>query len=96
MADLFDHIEIVADKSPKIYSDTLSRLGTSANYGVMIGNSLKSDIHPMLEAGGWAIYVPHPMTWEIEHAAIPHGHARFREEPDLLCIPAALEEMAKA
>ncbi len=45
----------------------------------MAGNSLKSDVNPVIEAGGWGIYVPHGMTWEIEAAEAPTGHDRFRK-----------------
>lgn len=93
VADLFHHVEIVTEKSPKVYSEVFGRLGSTTDKGVMIGNSLRSDIHPMLEAGGWAIYVPHPLTWEVEHAEVPSGHPRFREEQELENVPAAIETL---
>ena len=43
----------------------------------MVGNSLKSDIVPAIEAGAWGVYVPHELTWALEHAEEPAGHARY-------------------
>ena len=48
----------------------------------MIGNSMKSDVRPMVDAGGWGVFVPHDLTWDFEHAEAP-DHPRFREIPDL-------------
>ena len=45
--------------------------GTGADQGVMVGNSLKSDVLPMLEAGGWGVHVPHGLTWALERADPP-------------------------
>lgn len=94
LAGLFDHIEIVARKSTATYHDVFGRLGGAAPQGVMIGNSLRSDVLPMLEAGGWAVYVPHPLTWEVENAAIPHAHRRFRTEHDLSAVPELIDRLA--
>ena len=49
----------------------------------MIGNSLKSDVLPVLAVGGWGVHVPHGQTWALEADEAPHGHARFRELDDL-------------
>ena len=44
---------------------------------MMVGNSLKSDVLPVLEAGGWGIHVPHGLTWALEHAEAPIAHPKF-------------------
>jgi putative hydrolase of the HAD superfamily len=44
----------------------------------MIGNSLKSDVIPAIEAGGWGVHVPHALTWAVEHAEPPREAPRFR------------------
>jgi putative hydrolase of the HAD superfamily len=61
---------------------------------MMVGNSMKSDVRPALEAGAWGVFVPHGLTWVVEHAAAPEGHARFRELPDLGPLPALVAEIA--
>ena len=43
----------------------------------MVGNSMKSDILPALEAGAWAIHVPHDLNWALEHAEAPLEHEKF-------------------
>ena len=45
--------------------------------GMMVGNSLKSDVLPLMAAGGWGVHVPHGLTWALEHAEPPQDHARF-------------------
>ena len=49
----------------------------------MVGNSLKSDVLPMLAAGGWGVHVPHAMTWALERADPPQNHSRFHQMADL-------------
>jgi putative hydrolase of the HAD superfamily len=50
---------------------------------MMVGNSVKSDIRPALEAGAWAVHVPFELTWALEHAETPEDHPRFRALSDL-------------
>ena len=59
----------------------------------MIGNSLKSDVIPAIEAGGWGVYVPHELTWVIERAAAPAGHPRYREISAVSELPALVETL---
>ncbi len=79
LGDYFQGVEIVSDKTPEIYSRIFKRHGTVAEHGLMAGNSLKSDVIPMLNAGGYGVYVPHELTWEYEKEVVPNGHARFHE-----------------
>lgn len=67
----FTHIEVVADKNLATYQALMSKMGVAPVQFLMIGNSLKSDILPILELGGQAVYVPHGLTWEHEHAPTP-------------------------
>ncbi len=53
----------------------------------MVGNSMRSDVVPVIEAGGWGVYVPHGLVWDIEHADPPEAAPRFREIPDLGALP---------
>ena len=59
---------------------------------MMIGNSLKSDVVPAIEAGGWGVYVPHELTWVVEHADEPEGHPRFRRIQHLGELAKVIEE----
>lgn len=63
----FHHIEILSDKRVKDYQDLFSRLNLKPEEFVMVGNSLKSDIIPILELNAHAVYIPYPGTWEHEH-----------------------------
>ncbi len=53
----------------------------------MVGNSLKSDVLPMLAAGGYGVHVPHRLTWALEAADPPLDHRRFHSIPDLGTLP---------
>lgn len=79
LGELFHAIEIVSRKDKDTYSRIFGQYGSGAAEGMMIGNSLSSDILPALAAGAWAAFVPHPLTWVVEHAEAPHGHPRFHE-----------------
>ena len=83
LGDLFHGVEIVSDKTPEIYRTAFARHGTGADQGMMVGNSLKSDVLPMLAAGGWGVHVPHAMTWALERADPPQNHSRFHQMADL-------------
>lgn len=67
LAPLFKFIEIVHDKTAESYQFLLERYNIPANKFVMVGNSLKSDILPVVEIGARAIYVPYQHTWAHEH-----------------------------
>jgi len=93
LADHFDHVEIVSDKTPEVYRRVFDRHGHGPSRGMMIGNSLKSDVLPALEAGCWAVHVPHDLTWALEHANEPTGHPRYRGVSSLSAIPALVAEL---
>lgn len=87
LGDLFDGIEIVSDKQAAVYNEIFVRHGTRPGRAMMVGNSLKSDVIPALEAGAWAAWVPHALTWALETAEPPHTATRFREIGDLGALP---------
>ena len=66
LAKYFHHIEIMTEKNPENYIKLLKNLDVKASEFVMIGNSLRSDILPVVEIGGMAIYVPYEITWQHE------------------------------
>ncbi|WP_077961274.1 HAD family hydrolase [Ensifer adhaerens] len=83
LGDYFDAVEIVSDKNAATYDRIFRRHGDGAPKSLMVGNSLKSDIVPALDAGSWGVYVPHALTWSFEHHDKPEKHPRFRELEDL-------------
>lgn len=93
LGDLFDGVEIVSDKTPATYQALLQRHGVGATQAMMVGNSMKSDVRPMVALGGWGVFVPHGLTWELEHAEPPTNTTRFRELPSLAGIPQLLHEI---
>lgn len=83
LGDLFHGVEIVSDKTAAVYGQIAARHGVAAQAMLMVGNSLKSDVLPMIAAGGWGVHVPHGVTWALEHADPPQDQARFACLPDL-------------
>ncbi|MEJ6390374.1 HAD family hydrolase [Gymnodinialimonas ulvae] len=95
LGDMFAGVEIVSDKVPDVYTRAFADHG-GARRAMMIGNSMKSDVVPALDAGAWAVYVPHGLTWALEHAETPEGHPRYHELPDLGGLPAHVEAVEAA
>lgn len=87
LADYFSRVEIVSDKTPKTYAALLRKHGVSPDRFLMIGNSMRSDILPVLDLGGWAVYVPYALTWAHETGAPPAAHPRFYEISHLGLLP---------
>jgi putative hydrolase of the HAD superfamily len=67
LGDFFDHVEIVSEKDEPTYRRLFARLGATPENFVMIGNSLKSDILPVVKLGFPAIHVPYHANWIHEH-----------------------------
>ena len=92
LGELFDGVEIVSDKNRATYERVFTRHGDGPDRAMMIGNSLKSDVVPAIEAGGWGVYVPHELTWVVEHADEPEGHPRVRRIEHLGELTKVIEE----
>ena len=69
LADLFWRVEIVSEKDPATYRRLLDRHAVAPTDFVMIGNSVASDVLPVLAIGGRAVHVPYHITWALEVAA---------------------------
>lgn len=93
LGDLFDAVEIVSEKTAPVYTRIFARHGDGAARAMMVGNSMKSDVIPAIDAGGWGVFVPHDLTWELESAEPPLGAARFRQLADLGALPDLVEEL---
>ncbi|MDC0658505.1 HAD family hydrolase [Leisingera sp. SS27] len=83
LGELFDGVEVVSEKTPEVYLDIFTRHGDGAERAMMVGNSMRSDVVPVIEAGGWGTYVPHGLIWEVEHAEAPEHSPRYTEIADL-------------
>lgn len=87
LGELFDAVEIVSQKTARTYAKIFARHGDGAAHGLMVGNSMKSDVVPMINAGGWGAFVPHGLEWELERADPPEDNPRYLPLPDLSALP---------
>ena len=96
LADLFQRIEVVSEKDASTYQRVLRELDVPAGRFVMIGNSLRSDIAPVVELGGWGIHVPYHITWahEAEHA-LAEGEPRMFQVESAHELPAMLAQVGQ-
>lgn len=94
LGDYFDAVEIVSDKTATTYRRVFGKHGEGPERSMMIGNSLKSDIVPAIAAGAWGVFVPHELTWVLEHVDKPEEAPRFREIPDLGHVPDLVASLA--
>ncbi len=95
LAGHFAGIEIVSEKDEQTYRKILERYSIDAERFVMIGNSVKSDILPVLAIGGNAVHVHYESTWELDK--IEHRGAEeegFFEADSMRDVPRLLEEIA--
>src|SRR5699024_3273027 len=77
LTDLFQHIAIVSDKSPRDYARVLEGFATDASRFAMVATSLRSDIQPGIALGGCGIHMPSHATWEHErHHGFEADHTR--------------------
>lgn len=74
----FHHIEVMSDKQEIDYQKMLGRLDCKAEDLLMIGNSLKSDVLPVLNIGGHAVHIPYHTTWEYEKIDFEINHPNFK------------------
>jgi putative hydrolase of the HAD superfamily len=88
LGDLFTGVEIVSEKDASTYERVFARHGTGAAQAAMVGNSLRSDVLPALEAGCFAAHIPYHVTWAHEMAEPPQGHPRFAELAAIAELPA--------
>ena len=87
-AGLVDHVEVVAEKDVLTYDRILDRHGIEPASFLMVGNSLKSDCAPVLALGGRAVFVPHPLTWALEH---PDDEEEIRAAPGFTELPSLVD-----
>lgn len=93
----FKSIEIVSDKTQASYAAILARHGLAPQRFVMVGNSLRSDILPVLALGGQAVHVPHHLTWVHENVPLPDSaRGQYFELEHLGLLPELIEKLNHA
>ncbi len=94
LGDYFRFVEIVSDKSGDTYRSILEKHGSRAAQFLMVGNSLRSDILPVLELGGTAVYIPHELTWAHESGDMPApGRAGFYQLEHIGQLPDLINKL---
>ena len=85
---LFNHVEIVSEKTPAAYRALFVRLGAKPAEVLMVGNSLKSDVFPAMKAGAQAAYLPCACNWKHEESDEPEqpAYLKIAALPDLLPV----------
>lgn len=94
----FDHIEICSHKNNAAYSSILKKQGIQPQRFLMVGNSLKSDILPVLELGGHAVFIPYEYCWEHENIdcpqELPEKFPNFRQLEHIGQLPGIVLDLA--
>jgi putative hydrolase of the HAD superfamily len=90
LADMFERVEVLSEKDVAAYRRVFTSLDVPTSRVMMVGNSVRSDVLPALDAGARAVHVPYHVTWELEHAE-PLEHHRVVTLPRLADLPAYLE-----
>ncbi len=81
----FVDVEIVLEKDPPMYERILQRLGVSVDRFLMIGNSVKSDVLPVMAIGGDAVHIPYHLTWDLER--VDDHREDITELPSIAEVP---------
>ncbi len=94
LAGFFRYVEIVPEKSPAVYQAILDRYQLSPGGFMMVGNSLRSDVLPVLEIGGQAVYVPFDGTWAHELNVDPPPNPAYATLQHITELPGWLASLA--
>ena len=93
---LFKGIEIVSEKDARVYRQIMSRYGVPPERFVMVGNSLRSDVLPVIQAGAHAVYVPYAESWV--HERVPPdalADVHYHEIRHMRELPGVLKALAE-
>jgi putative hydrolase of the HAD superfamily len=92
----FEHVEVVSEKTPETYARVLRRIGVASERFVMVGNSMRSDILPVVALGGRGVYVPNDQTWHFENADLPPDAAGRVVETTMAGVPGVIRSLGEA
>jgi putative hydrolase of the HAD superfamily len=95
LAELFWRVEVVSEKDEDTYARILDRHAIGPSTFVMVGNSVRSDVLPVLALGGRAVHVPYSVTWALEHVEADPDLHDFPVLASLAELPACIESMAR-
>lgn len=97
LSELFRRIEIVSEKDERTYRRLLEEFAIAPAQFLMVGNSLRSDIEPVVRLGGWGVHLPYHVTWghELDHGLAP-GHVQVATVDSPAGIPTAIAALAAA
>ncbi|HEY4582784.1 MAG TPA: HAD family hydrolase [Lysobacter sp.] len=96
LSDLFQRIEIVSEKDSGTYRRLLDEFGIAAHEFAMVGNSLRSDIAPVVELGGVGLHIPYHLTWVHERDARVADASRMRALDDAGGLYEALDAIERS
>ena len=79
LSDYFNSIQIISEKNVPAYQKIMDKHQIQPERFLMVGNSIRSDILPVLEMGGTTVYIPYEIDWAHEHDSKPGSSASFHE-----------------
>ena len=95
LAEYFSAVEIVSEKDPSTYRDLLRRHDIAPERFVMVGNSVKSDMLPVVAVGGHAVHIPYESQWELDFVAHRGAETEgFHEVESIVEVPAVVQKIA--
>ena len=94
LAGFFQAVEVVSDKTSEVYREILERHQIDPRRFIMVGNSLRSDVIPVLKLGAWAIYLSDHLTWSHEDDPLAEiSQDRYREVKEISQVLSAVEAL---
>jgi putative hydrolase of the HAD superfamily len=87
LAGYFAHVEVVSEKDKPTYEAVLRKRGIDPATFLMVGNSLRSDVLPIVALGGQAVHIPYSTTWAHETVPDPAAHTGFFELAHIGLLP---------
>jgi putative hydrolase of the HAD superfamily len=94
LGQYFKHVEIVSDKTPASYAALLARQKLRPEGFLMVGNSLRSDVLPVLAIGGQAVHIPYRLTWAHERVSPEElNGAKYAELENLGQLPVLVSRL---
>ena len=95
LADYFTHTEIVSEKTSATYKTILAKHNIAPQRFFMVGNSLRSDILPVVAIGGQAVYIPYELTW-VHETAVDHdrGQGHYFELEHIGLVPGLVRQLS--
>jgi len=95
LAQFFQHVEIVPFKEKTVYQNILDRLKITPSRFLMVGNSLKSDVLPVVALGGHGVHIPATVTWAHEQVDSHNHGPEYHTLSQISELPGLLEQLEK-